>query len=218
MVDMPLHDLPENLSLAAVLFSVRDPGNAGTILRSADAAGGDAVVFSEASVDVYNPKAVRSSAGSVFHVPVVRDAGIAETVDAMRARGMAVYAMGTSGDARCTTSTSGSPRPSSSGTRRGGFPTRSLPWPTAWFGCRSRARPSRSTWPPPRPSSLFEAVRQRVAAAGSLEELIPGAAHDVRSPLTAVKGFVSTLSRRWGVLDDVSARPCWMRFRTTWTG
>src|SRR5438876_178697 len=57
-----------------VLIHVRDPGNAGTILRSADAAGADAVVFARASVDVYNPKVVRASAGSLFHVPVVRDA------------------------------------------------------------------------------------------------------------------------------------------------
>src|SRR5947208_1093655 len=78
---------------------VRDPGNAGTILRSADAAGAEAVVFSEASVDVYNPKVVRSSAGSVFHLPVVRDAGIEQTVAALRARGAGMYAMAASGDA-----------------------------------------------------------------------------------------------------------------------
>ena len=49
---------------------MRDPGNAGTVLRAADAAGADAVIFSDASVDPYNGKCVRASAGSLFHLPV----------------------------------------------------------------------------------------------------------------------------------------------------
>jgi TrmH family RNA methyltransferase len=56
-------------SLVVVLVDVRDPGNAGTVLRGADASGVDAVVFAAESVDPYNPKTVRSSAGSLFHVP-----------------------------------------------------------------------------------------------------------------------------------------------------
>jgi len=55
--------------LIVVLVDVRDPGNAGTVLRTADAAGVGAVVFSGESVDPYNPKTVRASAGSLFHVP-----------------------------------------------------------------------------------------------------------------------------------------------------
>lgn len=54
-----------------VLDGVGDPGNLGTILRSAEAAGADAVVLTPGSVDPYNPKVVRSSAGALFHVPVV---------------------------------------------------------------------------------------------------------------------------------------------------
>lgn len=57
--------------LIAVLCRVQDPGNAGTILRAADAAGADAVILTAGSVDIYNPKAVRSTAGSLFHLPVV---------------------------------------------------------------------------------------------------------------------------------------------------
>ncbi len=56
-------------SLVVVLVDVRDPGNAGTVLRGADASGVDAVIFAADSVDPYNPKTVRSSAGSLFHVP-----------------------------------------------------------------------------------------------------------------------------------------------------
>ena len=57
-------------ALAVVLVDVRDPGNAGTVLRAADASGSTLVVFAGDSVDPYNPKTVRSSAGSLFHVPL----------------------------------------------------------------------------------------------------------------------------------------------------
>jgi TrmH family RNA methyltransferase len=60
---------PDTGALVIVLVDVRDPGNAGTVLRAADAAGATAVVFAAESVDPYNPKTVRSSAGSLFHVP-----------------------------------------------------------------------------------------------------------------------------------------------------
>ena len=58
-------------SLIVVLVDVRDPGNAGTVLRAADASGSTAVVYAGESVDPYNPKTVRASAGSLFHLPVV---------------------------------------------------------------------------------------------------------------------------------------------------
>ena len=57
--------------MVMVCVDVRDPGNAGTMIRTADAAGVDAVVRCEGTVDPTNPKTVRSSAGSIFHVPVV---------------------------------------------------------------------------------------------------------------------------------------------------
>jgi TrmH family RNA methyltransferase len=58
-------------TLLVVCVDVRDPGNAGTILRSAEAAGANGVICCDGSVDLFNPKAVRASAGSLFHVPVV---------------------------------------------------------------------------------------------------------------------------------------------------
>jgi RNA methyltransferase, TrmH family len=57
-------------ALVVVLVDVRDPGNAGTVLRAVDASGSTAVVYAADSVDPYNPKTVRASAGSVFHVPL----------------------------------------------------------------------------------------------------------------------------------------------------
>jgi RNA methyltransferase, TrmH family len=56
--------------LVLVLHNVRDPGNAGTLIRSADAAGATAVVFTGHSVDPFNPKTLRATAGSIFHLPV----------------------------------------------------------------------------------------------------------------------------------------------------
>lgn len=69
-VDVPLDDL-RHATFLVVLVDVRDPGNAGTVLRSAEAAGADGVICCDGSVDVYNPKTVRASAGTLFHVPVV---------------------------------------------------------------------------------------------------------------------------------------------------
>ncbi len=66
-------DLPavRGAGLVVVCADVRDPGNLGTVLRSAEAAGGAAVVCCAGSADVYNPKCVRASAGSLFHAPIV---------------------------------------------------------------------------------------------------------------------------------------------------
>lgn len=72
-VDVPLDEaLGKEPRLVAVVLDIRDPGNAGTILRTADAAGAQAVIFAGDAVDPYNGKCVRSSAGSLFHVDIVR--------------------------------------------------------------------------------------------------------------------------------------------------
>lgn len=78
--------------LLVVLAHVRDPGNAGTVIRCADAAGADAVVVTDASVDVYNPKVVRSSAGSIFHVPLVVGVPVEDVLDRLRAAGIRLLA------------------------------------------------------------------------------------------------------------------------------
>lgn len=78
--------------LVAVLAHVRDPGNAGTVLRAADAAGARAAVLTEESVDLHNPKVVRATAGSLFHLPVAADVPLPVAVDALRAAGLTVLA------------------------------------------------------------------------------------------------------------------------------
>lgn len=84
--------------LTAVLAEIRDPGNAGTVLRTADAAGAGAVVFAGDAVDPYNGKCVRASAGSLFHVDVVRAPDPAAAVAAIRERGVRVLAATGYGD------------------------------------------------------------------------------------------------------------------------
>jgi TrmH family RNA methyltransferase len=92
-VDVPLDRVTEaRPALVALLANVRDPGNAGTVLRAADAAGAGAVIFADASVDVYNGKCVRASAGSLFHLPVVAGARLSEAVAALRGAGLRILA------------------------------------------------------------------------------------------------------------------------------
>jgi TrmH family RNA methyltransferase len=78
-VDVELDQL-EKSTMLVVCAGVRDPGNAGSVLRSARAAGADGVICCGGSVDIYNPKTVRAAAGSLFHVPVVAGG---DTVDVL---------------------------------------------------------------------------------------------------------------------------------------
>jgi TrmH family RNA methyltransferase len=93
-VDVPLAEITSKAQprLVALLANVRDPGNAGTVLRTADASGAQAVVFADASVDPYNGKCVRASAGSLFHLPVVAGAGLEDAVHALRQAGLRIVA------------------------------------------------------------------------------------------------------------------------------
>ncbi|WP_419993539.1 TrmH family RNA methyltransferase [Streptomyces boninensis] len=98
-LDVPYEEiLAARPKLVAVLAHVRDPGNAGTVLRCADAAGADAVVFTDASVDLYNPKAVRASAGSVFHLPVAVGVPVEAAVAGLRGGGVRVLAADGAGE------------------------------------------------------------------------------------------------------------------------
>ena len=99
-IDVPLAEVaqrarlapPAEPALVALLANVRDPGNAGTVLRTADAAGAHAVVFADASVDPYNGKCVRASAGSLFHLPVVAGARLEDAVVTLREAGLRIVA------------------------------------------------------------------------------------------------------------------------------
>ncbi|SFQ67989.1 RNA methyltransferase, TrmH family [Amycolatopsis arida] len=92
-VDVPLSAaLSGAPRLVAVLAGVADPGNAGTVLRVADAAGADAVILAGDTVDVHNGKCVRASTGSLFHLPVARERDPVAALTACRAAGLLVTA------------------------------------------------------------------------------------------------------------------------------
>lgn len=98
-LDSPFEDiLAAGPRLVAVLANVRDPGNAGTVLRCADAAGADAVVLTDASVDLYNPKSVRASVGSHFHLPVAVGVPVEKAVQGLKDAGVRVLAADGAGD------------------------------------------------------------------------------------------------------------------------
>ncbi|WP_072313117.1 TrmH family RNA methyltransferase [Agrococcus sp. Marseille-P2731] len=84
--------------LIAILHEVRDPGNLGTILRAADAAGASAVIVTANSVDPYSPKVVRSTTGSLFHIDVSVGASTADAIEAAAAAGFSILAADVAGD------------------------------------------------------------------------------------------------------------------------
>lgn len=88
-VETVLSAAPRLLALCA---DVRDPGNAGAVIRCADAAGADAVVLTGTSVDPYNPKVVRASVGSLFHVPLAVEPDAVALTEAVRGAGLSVIA------------------------------------------------------------------------------------------------------------------------------
>ncbi len=90
--------IKESPQLVVILDQVSDPGNAGTIIRVAVAAGADAVIVTDDSVDIYNPKVVRSTTGSLFHIPVVRGVSVKKALNAMHKAGCQVLAADMSGE------------------------------------------------------------------------------------------------------------------------
>ncbi len=97
-LDMTLYKLGQlNAKKIAYFWEIQDPGNSGTVIRTADACGFDAVVFSDKSVDVFSPKTVRATVGSLWHIPVVESVPLAEMVNFASEAGFTSYAF--AGDA-----------------------------------------------------------------------------------------------------------------------
>jgi TrmH family RNA methyltransferase len=195
-VDVGIGDL-SSPGVVAVLHEVRDPGNAGTILRSADAAGAAGVVFAGSSVDAYNPKGVRASAGSIFHVPVVRDVRTEDALSSLRAKGFAVIAMDMHGDEDLFETEL--PRSSAFvfGNEAHGLPPEILHAADRRVRVPHAGRAESLNLAAAATVCLFEWVRRGRTSAETLEDLVAAAAHDIRSPLTAMKGFGYALGKRW---------------------
>jgi TrmH family RNA methyltransferase len=89
---------PRTSTTVAICADVRDPGNAGTVIRCAGAAGADGVILAGHSVDAYNPKTVRSSVGSLFHLPIAIETDPAVAVRAAQDTGLQVLAADGAGE------------------------------------------------------------------------------------------------------------------------
>jgi TrmH family RNA methyltransferase len=85
-------------SKIAYFWQIQDPGNAGTVIRTADACGFDAVIFSDNSVDIFNPKTVRATVGSLWHLPVIADVEINQFIVEAFAKNFEVHAMTADGE------------------------------------------------------------------------------------------------------------------------
>jgi RNA methyltransferase, TrmH family len=201
-VDVPLEAVPQRPSCVTLLHAVRDPGNAGTVLRSSDAVGADAIVFTATSVDVYNEKTVRSSAGSLFHLPVVRGPETAQAIDALRSRGMRVLAMDAAGESDLYGQDLADPVAFVFGNEAWGLPPEVASLADDVVRVPLSGRAESLNLAAAATVCLFEWERQRREGRRAvLETIITAAAHDIRSPLTAMKGIGHALATRW---DQVS--------------
>jgi TrmH family RNA methyltransferase len=185
-----------------LLHEVRDPGNAGTVLRSADAAGSAGVIFSETSVDVYNPKTVRASAGSVFHLPIVRGLDTAAVLERASAAGVRTLAMDADGTQDLYRTDLSGPVMFVFGNEAHGLPGDVAARADATVRVPQSGGAESLNLAAAATVCLFEWRRRRSRAAEAVESIIASAAHDIRSPLTAMKGFGYALERRWDAMSE----------------
>jgi TrmH family RNA methyltransferase len=199
-LDVSLDAVPDGC--VALLHDVRDPGNAGTIVRSADAAGASGVVFAGSSVDPYNAKTVRAGAGSIFHLPIVRGVPTPDAIDHLRARGHRILAMDAHGSESLYATDVSGPITFVFGNEAHGLPQDVVSRADATVrvphagGAESLNLAAAATL------CLFDRARRAAGRGESLEALIGAAAHDIRSPLTAMKGFGYALEKRWTDMTD----------------
>jgi RNA methyltransferase, TrmH family len=169
-----LDSVLDRAGLVVVCHEIRDPGNLGTVIRTADAAGADAVLLTGDSVDARNPKAVRASAGSLFHLPVVAPCGWDDVVNGCRVRGVRLVAADARGGTGHTDADLSAPVALVLGNEAWGLPATVLgdcdavvavamhPGGRAGYGGAAESLNLAAT----AAVVLFEAVRQARAAAG----------------------------------------------------
>ena len=96
VVRKPVYNLDEILSAPdanlVLLEDIRDPGNLGTILRTAEGAGVTGVILSKTSVDMYNPKVIRSTMGAIYRMPFIYAEDFKETLSRLKQKGISIYA------------------------------------------------------------------------------------------------------------------------------
>jgi len=92
MVEYSIDDLIKNIPLIVIIENLQDPGNLGTIIRTGEGAGISGVLMSSNTVDIYNPKTIRSTMGSIFRVPFVYENDFLDAIDFIRNRNVPIYA------------------------------------------------------------------------------------------------------------------------------
>jgi TrmH family RNA methyltransferase len=200
-LDTAIEALPAE-GCVPILHEVRDPGNAGTVLRSADASGARGIVFTTSSVDVYNPKVVRASAGSLFHLPVVRGVTTQDAVAATRDRGFRVLAMDASGAEDLYRTDLSGPVAFLFGNEAHGLPSEIVALADASVRVPQAGRAESLNLAAAATVCLFEHMRREEREYRTLDSIIAAAAHDIRSPLTAMKGFGYAIERRWDSMSE----------------
>lgn len=100
MLEYTMDDIipAERVPLVLMLENIQDPGNLGTMIRTAEGAGVTGIIMSGDTVDIYNPKAIRSTMGSLFRMPFIYSDDICETADVLKERGVRLYAAHLNGD------------------------------------------------------------------------------------------------------------------------
>lgn len=184
----------------AILSSCRDPGNAGTVVRSALAAGTRGVIFSDTSVDPYNPKTVRASAGALFHLAHVRGVSTVDAIDVLRGDGYEIVAGSAEGGEDLFDASLAERTAFLFGNEAWGLPpdvarladrTVRIPLQTE---AESLNLATAATL------CLYEWRRKQAVpkqtALVSFDRIIAAAAHDLRSPAAGIRSFASTLLGR----------------------
>ncbi len=149
--------LADGPRLVAVAAEISEPGNAGTLIRIADAMGADAVVLAGHSVDPYNGKCLRASAGSIFSIPVVSEPDAASAVAALSAAGLQVLATTSTAKPASTTPTCPGRRRGCSGPNHTACLANWRTWRRTGSASRCRATPRASTWRRPPRSACTKA-------------------------------------------------------------
>jgi TrmH family RNA methyltransferase len=200
MLDVSIDQIP--VGGVVVLHQVSDPGNAGTILRSSDAAGGSGMAFADGSVDPYNPKTVRAAAGSHFHVPFARGTSTSDAIASLRSRGSRILAMDPHGRRDIYEASLEGPVAFVFGNEAHGLPPEVAAAADEIVRVPHRGRAESLNLAAAATVALFEWARRGRSTSTQLETLIAAAAHDLRSPLTAMKGFGYALEKRWDSMTD----------------
>jgi RNA methyltransferase, TrmH family len=195
-LDAPI-DALEGPGCVALLHEVRDPGNAGTVLRSANAAGAAGVVFGATSVDLYNAKTVRASAGSLFHLPVVRGTSTDDAIRELRKGGRRVLAMVADGETDLYRADLGGRVAFLFGNEARGLPDELAGAADLRVRIPQAGHAESLNLAAAAAVTLFEWARRVAHQEEALDSIVAAAAHDIRSPLTAMKGFGYALERRW---------------------